>query len=513
MKNRLLVENVNWKHASTNHDDDFHTDIVFLRASTGPIKNICGHCYNNAALHYEKFTGKFYYPDNEANYICTQLANKFIDSPNWGQTLNDEVYTRSDNLTSIWSCIHPDNLTSLTTFELARYYRDQLAAQEYMYEPAWIIEILQDDDYGIYRYFRRYLASKGVNSQDCDRFIKILSSGHGESIYKKELSILVQLAAAIRQDAALFQLFVEPSRYLRAILPAWIKSEIFKLANNFGFLGYHGYDSRRPYGFDEYVLRLGELVGNDKAYDDARLSLKPYEIDRSSRASLACTLGIDLQYQKIFQHYGEFAVSKAYRRLSQLKNFYYLDRLLEEIAMRLDMPEKWLRFMKPEEIIGLLTNSLASVEDVDERSKMMLYMIAEGREVIWTGSPARELAQKLSNSESDNIATTHLYGLSACGGYAKGKAIIRKRKSELLHFDYDGPCVLVSVEADPDLSLIMRKMAAVVTDQGGVTCHAAIIAREFNIPCVVGTKNATRFISEGDEIEVNANEGVVRIIR
>lgn len=54
---------------------------------------------------------------------------------------------------------------------------------------------------------------------------------------------------------------------------------------------------------------------------------------------------------------------------------------------------------------------------------------------------------------------------------------------------------------------------AIVTDEGGITCHAAIISRELNIPCVIGTKKATKVFQDGDIIEVDANDGVVRKIK
>ena len=54
-----------------------------------------------------------------------------------------------------------------------------------------------------------------------------------------------------------------------------------------------------------------------------------------------------------------------------------------------------------------------------------------------------------------------------------------------------------------DFVPVMRKAAAIVTNEGGQTCHAAIIARELNKPCIVGTKNATDMFSDGDLIEVN----------
>ena len=65
----------------------------------------------------------------------------------------------------------------------------------------------------------------------------------------------------------------------------------------------------------------------------------------------------------------------------------------------------------------------------------------------------------------------------------------------------------------PDFVPAMRKARAVVTDRGGITSHAAIISRELNIPCVVGTGIATELFKDGDRIEVDAVKGIARKLK
>ena len=72
--------------------------------------------------------------------------------------------------------------------------------------------------------------------------------------------------------------------------------------------------------------------------------------------------------------------------------------------------------------------------------------------------------------------------------------------------------ILVSHATDPRYVSIMKKAAAIVADVGGITCHAAIVSRELNIPCVIGTKIATRVLKDGDKVEVDATNGIVKII-
>lgn len=73
--------------------------------------------------------------------------------------------------------------------------------------------------------------------------------------------------------------------------------------------------------------------------------------------------------------------------------------------------------------------------------------------------------------------------------------------------------ILVSSKTDPSLIQACQKAAAIVTDVGGFLTHAAIISRELGIPCIVGTKTATQVLKDGDEVEVDAKNGVVRILK
>ena len=73
--------------------------------------------------------------------------------------------------------------------------------------------------------------------------------------------------------------------------------------------------------------------------------------------------------------------------------------------------------------------------------------------------------------------------------------------------------ILVSIATDPDIVPAMKKAAAIVTEQGGVTSHAAIVSRELRIPCVIGTKIATKVLKDNDLVEVDATKGIIKILK
>lgn len=98
-------------------------------------------------------------------------------------------------------------------------------------------------------------------------------------------------------------------------------------------------------------------------------------------------------------------------------------------------------------------------------------------------------------------------GLAASPGIGSGKVKNIKDISEISRVE-DGD-ILVTVMTNPDMVPAMRRAAAVVTDEGGRTCHAAIVSRELQIPCIVGAKTASQILKEGMEITVDATRGVV----
>lgn len=98
-------------------------------------------------------------------------------------------------------------------------------------------------------------------------------------------------------------------------------------------------------------------------------------------------------------------------------------------------------------------------------------------------------------------------GLAASPGIGRGKVRIVEDLTNINQVE-DGD-VLVTGMTNPDMVPAMRKCAAVVTDEGGRTCHAAIVSRELGIPCIVGAKSATKDLTEGEFVTVDSTRGVV----
>lgn len=113
-----------------------------------------------------------------------------------------------------------------------------------------------------------------------------------------------------------------------------------------------------------------------------------------------------------------------------------------------------------------------------------------------------------TDTPDEKMTVASVHGQTANKGVVSGKVIILKRIDQL-HAVEDG-VVIVSPMTTPALVPGLRKAAAIVTDEGGMLCHAAVVSRELGIPCIIGTKIATKVFKDGDMVEVDANNGIVR---
>ena len=102
-------------------------------------------------------------------------------------------------------------------------------------------------------------------------------------------------------------------------------------------------------------------------------------------------------------------------------------------------------------------------------------------------------------------------GTSACQGKAVGTVKIISHSSELSKIKPGD--IFVANFTFPTYTPAMIKSSAIVTNEGGLTTHAAIISREYKIPCIVGTKIATKVLKDGDLVEVDANRGIIKKIK
>lgn len=147
---------------------------------------------------------------------------------------------------------------------------------------------------------------------------------------------------------------------------------------------------------------------------------------------------------------------------------------------------------------------------VDEHQVWVVQWVVQARpETFWSHHKANNRAISRQPANTNNKILTK--GLAASPGVATGRVHVIVDPKDIDQFQIGE--ILVTQMTSPDWVPAMKKAVAIITDNGGITCHAAIVSREMQIPCIVGTKSrataATELLKTGDEITVDAKNGVV----
>jgi len=203
--------------------------------------------------------------------------------------------------------------------------------------------------------------------------------------------------------------------------------------------------------------------------------------------------------------------AKPRRKDYQSKSYYHAEKLMREIARRLSITLDQARSAP----IEMLENALENGGKVNESKLREIKRIHACiptdiyGTMILIGNEASEFVLEQVEEKAGASEAAEIKGTCASGGTpVRGTVKIINSPDQLGKMNYGD--VLVSVATTPSIVTAMKKAAAIVTDQGGLTCHAAIVSRELGVPCVVGTKIATASLKDGDLVEVDAMKGIVR---
>jgi len=198
---------------------------------------------------------------------------------------------------------------------------------------------------------------------------------------------------------------------------------------------------------------------------------------------------------------------RTYRKNIISKAHYLHLPLLLEIGERMEMGED-VKLISYEEMINYLTKGdIVKQELIEERKQAWAVLSIGGKISIISGKFFVEATAKKYKIEDVQMQVSQkvVKGRPACLGKVTGKAKIIKKIEEFINVNQGD--ILITPMTTPEYVPIMKKVSGIITDEGGVTCHATIVSREFNIPCLVGTGNATKIFKDNDQIQLDANKG------
>jgi len=501
MSTKKLINNTNlanikendWMLAEDIPNINFNFCQIWLTSFTNDLSKACGRNYKKVLSVHQGLDMKFYYEKDDSAEFSKFVLNKIIKNPQFGKKMNNEIIKGSDKLKKYSMKLKPELLYKLSNKELLKIYQDLDKIHTDLYSWGWLpnaVDIFQND----FTNFLKQLLRKKLDENQINQALMVLTVSDKKSILQKEHESFLNLVLISQTNHG----------KLKAVINNHLKKYFYL---KFLWLGNDG-----VYDYNYYVNEINKFIkSGERARELLKKEEKIFKEALRQRKKIIKKIKLSKKEVNLFDIYANFAVTKAYRRDAQIYWSYKSDFLLSEFAKRFNLPKKLIYFLLPNEIENLLRNKISVKQlkkELIKRYKFMVYYTVKGKEKIITGASARQIAKVLDKEEKSDIK--ELVGQTACMGKAKGRVKIINSASDMKKMEKGD--ILVSIATNPDIVTAMKIAAAIITEQGGITSHAAIVSRELRIPCIIGTKVATKVLHDGNIIEVDADKGTVKII-
>lgn len=379
--------------------------------------------------------------------------------------------------------------TKKQTKELIRQFEDitaNLIAYNY-------IAILDLRDFVFSEYLKKYLAKKSKNSE-----------------YKINYLIEKFLAPELLTDTQLLRIDLLKTTLLKNSSSR--KQRLNKIWSDWCWINYGYRGPELPFKYFENIV--DELLKTEPQKIKKELNdlANHRMIVRRQKNKLYRELKIDKQHRDFINALSLLSYLKIYRKDITFLLIFLTYKIIDNFNKTLS--RKNLLYLTIDEAIDLIDGKFKTPKRLlDERERQSLYL-SKGKKILY-GQEAENFVAE--NVEEDEIKNTQneiklLEGTTAClgknGDWIYGEVKIVNRAEDMKKMG-EGE-VLVSVATTPELLPAMKKAGAIVTDHGGITSHAAIVSRELNIPCLIGTRYATKVFKDGDKVIVCPRHGYIR---
>jgi len=323
--------------------------------------------------------------------------------------------------------------------------------------------------------------------------LAVLSSPVKENIYVKEQKSLLKLGLKIKRS----KVYEDQSSEL--------KNDIREYLKKYAWIYYRGGEGKVPKEKDIFKQIL--KMGPDFKQNLREISRNKKSLNNKSRA-LIKELRLNKKESRVVNIAKELVYFRTYRTDYLNWSFFNILPLLSEMGRRLNLSLSQVLYSR----INELSEARPQKKNIINRRKNNYFIMTNNpNEIIFSDEPVEINNFKSKYLEEPEVASGDIRGRTAFSGIVKNRVCVINDKRDFRKMKEN--MILVTSMTTPDFIQVMKMASAIVTDEGGITCHAAIVSRELKKPCVIATKIATKALKDGDLVEVDADKGVVRIIK
>lgn len=196
------------------------------------------------------------------------------------------------------------------------------------------------------------------------------------------------------------------------------------------------------------------------------------------------------------------------RKLGMMKNIYYIFHLLNDIASYHNIKYSDITLYTAKEMQKLLNSGKkVSEQELTARHDGIFTVYQSGDDTtFFYGNVAEEMLRIATHVEQEDVKGI-VASKGVSGKSVKGRVRVVSNPNQS---DFADGEILVTSMTRVEYVPLMRKAKAIITNEGGLACHAAIVSRELGVPAIIGTQNATDLLQDGEYVELNLETGAVR---
>ncbi|MBU1203201.1 hypothetical protein KKH39_04145 [Patescibacteria group bacterium] len=283
------------------------------------------------------------------------------------------------------------------------------------------------------------------------------------------------------------------------------ENQLNQIHQEHGYLSYN-FAGELGWDLDHYINMILEKLNTNifKRLD----YLKNYdEYSQNNFVKAVSELGLNKQEERIFKLVADIGYYKWIREYEFQEACYNISFIYKELGERLNLSTL--------EVMNLYSDEIENKKDLKTLAQkrianyfLIVHRSGEREEYYDQAAIKKMKLFEFPEDKKINKNISEIKGMPAKAGRVKGRVKIVDKMEDMKKMNKGD--VLVSQATTPDLMPAIKKATAIVTNEGGITCHAAIVSRELDIPCVVGTKIATKILQDGDMIEVDADRGIIK---
>lgn len=486
------MKNLKWAKL-VERESDFWKNYIMI-SSVGDIETVFG-CAIRERLTTRRGMTFTHWMSPKAVWGCSlQIEKKLKANPRFVEKMNRVFAESQKKLLSNIKRLEKVNFSKITKRNLLGLYNGFCGSYKGLYAAFHLAICIDSIEYKAKQWLLKELKKNNTREKFDDYFIKLSAWPELSLLQKEELS-LIKIAVKIKnkklnRDGSLNKHVAE-----FAGLP---------VVN----------DETKPWDKKYFQKRLDKLA--NKPQGELIGELKKLHLYRSqvikNQLILFDKLSAPEQIRNFFRLMGLSTWVRLESRSTFALSHYASRNLFNEIGRRNNLTGAEVKWLTPDETGNLITaGELPSAKKLNDRKFASVLLFRDGKYKILEGERAdrfisKEVEEKLSFAKSYLIK-----GSVAYPGLVQGAVKLVLSQKDIKKMKKGD--ILVSRMTTPEIVPAARLAAAIVTDEGGITCHAAIVSRELEIPCIVGTKFATKILKDNDLVRVDANQGVVNIIK